>query len=617
MLGIIQTVAIVFSASYLLLVFLIFISKKRINNIESNIYRNLIVINLFTLTAEIVLCFLSKIIFMKAPWDVNAIPIVEGVNPGQKFLFLITSKIFITLVLLWFVNVFKYTFYLCHKSTMNTNKFKKVNNIFNLVYLVFACIVIILPIEYIVSESSGRVAGASTNFAMLGIMACLLGILFYIVANFKKLEIKKVIPLIILILLMALAIFVQIMYPELLVFNTVITFITIFMYNTIENPDIKIINELYRNKELVEQNYEDKYNFLFEITGEARKPLADITKLCNELKNQEDPAIINQGLMLINNMVSQLNFTINNILDISVMDAHKIKFIDTKYDLEKFCNDIITQIKTNINSDISLKVSLPNKMPILYGDYLKLRQILYSLIITPARDKKNTVIEFKVDLIERFDCCRVIFTIIADNSNISIEDINTILSATGEFNQNDLYNLEKKELDMVLCQKVIKVMGGSLMIKSNKSGTEIKLVIDQKTYQDNEENLLNKYLDEYNDRKKILIVTQDKQINDNMKKYLDKDRYSVFSYLYGKDALDRIKSGRKYDYIFVSDTMDMMSGLEFLKELKMINNFNTPVYIMIHKNSENLGKHYIDEGFTNYIITEELVNGLEELFKRN
>ena len=588
MLGTVQTVIILFSAIYLLLIFLIFITKKRIANTESSIYRNLIVINLFTILLEISLFFLSKVIFMKAPWDIYATPIVEGVDPSKKFIFLMISKIFISLVILWFVNIFKYIFYLCHKNSMNNVKIKKIFNIISIVYIFVIAIVLLLPIEYVVTQTTGSADGPAVKFAMVWIVFILFTILFYILANFKKLEIKKMIPLVTLILLMAIAIVIQMKFPELLVFNPVITFITIFMYHTIENPDLKVINELYRNKELVEQNYEDKYNFLFEITGEAKRPLNDINKLCGELKKEDDPLVMKQGLMLINNMVSQLNFTINNILDISMMDAHKIKFIDTKYDLGKFCNDIVTQIKANLTSSLELKVSLPNKMPILYGDYLKLRQILYSLIITPARDKKNSVIQFKVDLIERFDVCRVIFTIIADKSNISIEDINNILSATGEFSQNDLYNLEKKELDMVLCQKVIKVMGGNLMIKSNKTGTEIKLVIDQKTYQDNSDNILAKYLDEYIERKRVLIITQDKQLVDTMKKYLDKNTYSVFSYLYGKDAIDRIKLGRKFDYIFVSDNMNKMSGLEVLKELKEITNFNTPVYILINSNNENL-----------------------------
>ena len=615
MLGIVQTVMISFSALYFLLIFLIFMFKKRIVNTESTLYRNLLIINLLTLITEIGLFFLSKLIFMKGPWDFGKIPVTEGVAPFKKFMFLMISKVFIALVLLWFVDVFKYTYYLCHKNALKKEKLKKYNSVLNIIYFVVACIILILPVEYIVTEESGMVSGAATNVAMPCIMLCLFGILFYVIKNFKKIEIKKTLPLIILIVLMVFAIFVQVLYPEILVFNPVITFITLFMYHTIENPALKIINELYRNKELVEQNYEDKYNFLFEITGEARKPLLDITKICNELKHEENPETIKNGLLVINTMVNQLNFTINNILDISVMDAHKIKFIDTKYDLAKFCNDIIMQIKNTVDTGIEIKASLPNQMPVLYGDYLKLRQILYSLIITPARDKRNTVIEFKLDLIERFDCCRVIFTITADKSEISIEDINNILRETGEYSQNDLYNLEKKELDMVLCQKVIKIMGGNLMIKSSKNGMEIKLVIDQKTYQEDNENLLSKYLDNFNDRQKVLIISQDKQISDDMKKYFTNNNYNVYRYLYGKDALDRLKAGKKFDYIFISDNMDKMSGLEVLKNLKEMR-LDIPVIIMLNKNNENLGKHYIDEGFTNYLITDDLMNNLDKLLKR-
>lgn len=614
MLGVVQTVLIVFSFVYLLLVFFIFMSKKRISNPESNIYTYLLCINLLTLFVEFALFFLSKEIFGKAPWDVSAVPIVDGVNPAKSFIFLMTSKVFIALILFWFVNILKYTYYLCHYKKLNPGQMKKKNNLINILYIVIAGIILFLPVEYIVSEKSGHIVGLATNFTMLWIMVVLVLVLYYIIRYHKKLEVKKIVPLVILILLMVLAIFIQLMFPELLAFNPVITFITIFMYHTIENPDLKIINELYHNKELVEQNYEDKHNFLFEISGEVRKPLNDITKLCSELKGENDDHILKQGIMLINNMVSQLNFTINNILDISMMDAHKLKLIDTKYSLDKFCNDIIAQIKANINNNVELKVELPNNMPTLYGDYLKLKQILYSLIINPARDKRNNLIEFKVDLIERFDCCRVIFTIIADESQISIEDINNILSATGEFTQNELYNLEKKELDMVLCQKVIKIMGGSLMIKSNKTGSEIKLVIDQRTYLNEEENLLTKYLDKVDDRRKVLVIAQNKKLINDMGKYFKNNNISFSYLLYGKDAIDRIKSGKNYDYIFISNQMAKISGMETLKEIKAIDNFNTPIIAMINEGSENLGKHYIEDGFSNYIIIDNLNEELDKMF---
>ena len=64
---------------------------------------------------------------------------------------------------------------------------------------------------------------------------------------------------------------------------------------------------------------------------------------------------------------------------------------------------------------------------------------------------------------------------------ISIDKINEILAATGELNQDDINDMEKMDINMKLCQKVVKLMGGSLMIKSQVGkGTEVILVIDQR-----------------------------------------------------------------------------------------------------------------------------------------
>ncbi|MGN1378908.1 MAG: hypothetical protein ACI4XR_00690 [Bacilli bacterium] len=61
---------------------------------------------------------------------------------------------------------------------------------------------------------------------------------------------------------------IQMMFPTILLLLYSESIITSIMFFTIENPDVKVLNELYKNKEIMESNYEDKYNFLFEITAE-------------------------------------------------------------------------------------------------------------------------------------------------------------------------------------------------------------------------------------------------------------------------------------------------------------------------------------------------------------
>ena len=74
---------------------------------------------------------------------------------------------------------------------------------------------------------------------------------------------------------------IQRAFPHLFLINFAIALVVIIMYFTIENPDIHMINELYRNKMLVEKSYEEKSNFLFKMTQEVKKPINNMKKLCN------------------------------------------------------------------------------------------------------------------------------------------------------------------------------------------------------------------------------------------------------------------------------------------------------------------------------------------------
>ena len=57
-----------------------------------------------------------------------------------------------------------------------------------------------------------------------------------------------------------------------------------------------------KNKELVEQTYEDKSNFLFEMTGEVRNPLFNIGNICNNIKELNDIDEINQYINVAKNL---------------------------------------------------------------------------------------------------------------------------------------------------------------------------------------------------------------------------------------------------------------------------------------------------------------------------
>ena len=145
-------------------------------------------------------------------------------------------------------------------------------------------------------------------------------------------------------------------------------------------------------------------------------------------------------------------------------------------------------------------------------------------------------------------------------------------------------------------------------------GTEVILTLDQKIYREKNENNINLF-NNYS-YKRVLVVSQDKKVNDVIKKVFNESGINTSYILYGADAIDRIKSGKKYNYIIIEDDMKEMSGYETLKKLKEINNFNIPCIVILDFNKENIKKYYLKDGFSDYILTSDLRNELKKIIEK-
>lgn len=530
----------------------------------------------------------------------------------------IISKGYIVYLLTWITLFSIYIFTISIDDKENKKqKYAKIEKIFGLFYLVVLAVVIFTPLYYFNEDGIVYSYGPCANVVYGVSFVLILAWVIRLLKNIKKIKSKKYLPIFVYMFLGTIVVIIQRINPGLLLMTAMETFITFLMYFTIENPDVTMLNELYKNKELMEQNYEDKYNFLFEMTQEARNPLVNINSLCNEMRNEENIVKIKNDLMEMNSLVKQLDFSINNILNISSLDIQKIKIVNNKYDLEKICNDLVIKIKPEIKANVQFNIELPKQIPILFGDHMKIRQILYSLLMNACKNTVNGNINLKVNLIEKYDVCRVIFNISDTGSGMPIEKINEILSATGELNKQELENLETREYNIKVCQKVMKFMGGNLMIKSKiGKGTDVILTIDQRVYQEKQNSVLSQFENEIKTYKKVLIVSQNKDINNFIKKKLSEHKIAYSNLYYGADAIDKIKNNQKFDYILVEDEMKEMSGFMTMKGMKEIKNFKTPIIVMLQEDKEKLKKHFIEDGFTDYLLINNIESELERIIEK-
>jgi len=497
----------------------------------------------------------------------------------------------------------------------------KMSNIVKILYgILFIALILnfVLTFTYHKNGTAVYLIGSNTIFvygmAALGIISWIIMVL----KNRKKIPTIKVVPIIIFCLICVPVILLQLSNPEILVVTSLTAFLVNFMYHTIENPDKTMLNELYRNKELVEQTYEDKSNFLFEMTGEVRNPLFNIGNICNNIKNINDVDEIKKGIKEIYTYVKQLDFVVNDVLNVSNLDVQKIKFIDNRYNINNLYGEIVNKINSCIDTNnIEFRASISNNIPYLYGDSIKIKQIIMSILLNSIKKTRKGFIEFNIDMIERYDICRLIITIKDSGVGISLDKINEILSNTGELDTEDIKEIEKAELNIKLCQKITKLTGGSLMIKSQENkGTEVMLTFNQRKVLSDKNSYLEKYENFVNTNKKVLLVSQDKELSKNIKRKFTDKEISISHLLNGLDAIDKIKSGKKYDFILVEDDMKEMTGFTTLKELKKIDKFNIPVIIMLKDNKINIKEEYIKDGFKDYILLNNISVELDRIIDK-
>ncbi len=569
-------------------------SKTTINSYETRIFKKMSLLNVFeALTTTLI--------------------VVVALTSNSIFLFKVLNKIDVNIIIWWLSLFLIYIGYVCKIKKIEI--LKKAVIILNILFFISS---LFLPLNIIstdkVLDSNGLLINITFIYSMIIILVMILIILFSLK---NKINYRKLLPLFFFNSIMLLVALLRAKIPQVNFISILISLSNLIMVFTIENPDVKMLDELYKNKNIMEQTYDDKSNFLFAATQEVKRPLLSITNTCNELKDSEDISKLKEGLGKVRIYSKQLDFILNDILDVSSLSSQTIKFIDNKYDLSRLYEEIVLRVNAVLPKTVKFTSKKPHEIPKLYGDSIKLKQVITSILQNSIKNTKSGFIEFTIDTIEKFDAIRLIITIKDSSGGIPIDKINEILTITGNLDVEDIKDLEQNEINLKLCSKVAKLMGGNMMIRSDESkGTEISLIIDQKIALEKVDEKLSIYENLNKTTKNVIIVNQDKNIEEILKLKIKENNITA-SYLLNGDALiDRIKSGRKYDYIIVGDELKGISGTNILKELKKIEGFKTPIIIIIDKNKENLEEHYLKLGFDNYILPSNFEEDLDNIISK-
>ena len=594
--------------SFIFILFLLisFYSKERVNFVENKTYEVILITSLISSLLDTIVHVMSAL----TTYDVLSTKYYVIVDYINKFVG--TSFVVVFTCLLSYVLLISY-----RKLRDNPKVIWRFIIITSLLFFCFANFnhVTITEEAFARNTTGLTISGAYVIVAIELFLAMILS-----VKNFKKND-KRYYTIFFITSMMIVLYILSVLFRGLIIYDLILALLCYIMYFTIENPDSRMITTLLRNKELVESTVNDKSNFLFKVSQDMKRPVKDIIDKSKKYRSVKNISDKDKLVLEIEQDANNAYFIMNDIANVSSMDVKKLNVYENKYLSSKLFTDVKVVAKNKIGNskkDIDFKFEIFNDCPeYLYGDYVKLRQILLSIISNSIKYMEKGFIDVEVDSIVRYDICRLIFTIKDSGKGMSIEQVNNILSSTDEIDIEKFGNNDNLDLKLPVIIKILKILGGSISIRSEEGkGTSVVVVIDQRIEASLEKKIVDgarKYNVENKNKRRVFVAYDDDNTLEKIDRIISKYDVDVVSTLIGNDILGKIRSGDEFDLIILKDDMKPDTAYSIFKELKKFKKFNTPVVVMINKDKEFIKEHFINDGFSDVIVIESFDNDIKRV----
>ncbi len=364
-----------------------------------------------------------------------------------------------------------------------------------------------------------------------------------------------------------------------------------------------------------------KSNFLASTSHEIRTPMNAILgindMIINELAMTKDEES-KKAAQNIRRSGNYLLTLVNNILDISKIDAGKMDLYESDYHLWDVlweCEGYTTHKLNGKNVKFSLDVD-ENMSEYLHGDVLRLKQALINLLDNAAKYTKAGSVTLKASGVREGDEINLSFIVQDTGLGMKEEDMTKIFEPFERANIVETRSILGAGLGLTLVKNITDIMHGEIKIESSYGeGTKVTLTLPQKIARDEEftikeykdfisSNLAQQLQEALNTKTewpdaKILIV-DDTPVNLVVAKGMLKDsKAKIETAESGEEALEKIKS-EHFDLIFLDHKMPGMDGIETLKQAKKYAQ-GTPFIALTANAGPNARNEYIAEGFDDYL----------------
>ncbi|WP_191963376.1 ATP-binding protein [Flavobacterium luteum] len=392
-----------------------------------------------------------------------------------------------------------------------------------------------------------------------------------------------------------------------------------------ENSNQK--RQLLIAKQKAEESDKLKSSFLANVSHEIRTPMNAIigfSDLLNDSTLSKNDK--SEYLQIIRNSGSNLVSIIEDLLEMSKIDANQISPKLVGFDLNKCLHDLYDTIKVTIPAEKNIDFYvIDNPNPItknILSDEVKLKQIITNLITNAIKYTNNGKVGFGYVVHEKEKFLEI--TVRDSGIGIDKKNVSVIFDRFRRIEDDFSVELSGLGLGLAICKAYVEMLGGTIQVESTVGeGSTFIFSIPLKYDKNNlpkkpDEEIVN---DIETNSDIVILIAEDDNINFLLlKKILELKNYTTIRAVNGQEAVTICSTNPAIDLVFMDIKMPVMDGYTAFDKIKVFLP-NLPVIAQTAHSSSEDKERVLQAGFTDYITKpldkEKIFELLDDLFRKD
>ena len=429
---------------------------------------------------------------------------------------------------------------------------------------------------------------------------------------------------------------------SLVIFVLVTYFCTSSYFNRVKAA--RYAEEVKKAKDEAEQANAAKSDFLANMSHEIRTPINAVLGMNEMILRESDDANVREYAGKAHNAGKTLLNLINDILDLSKIEAGKMEIVNDVYYLSSVLNNVVNMMRVKAEEKkLEFRVEVDEKIPdLLMGDDTRISQVIINILNNAVKYTREGSVCLKVEKAEPLTAYGtdadgedvVVLKISVSDTGIGIreEDMDKLFGNFERLDQKANKNVEGTGLGLSITVKMLEMMNGRIEVESvYGKGSTFTIYIPQAVEGDvmigDFEAKFAEYVKSLNDYKETfrapdahILVVDDNEMNlFVVEKLLKTTEVKVSCCDSGERCLELIRQ-RHYDVILLDHMMPELDGVETLKRMKEMKHHlckDTPVIALTANAIVGVREMYLADGFDDYLSKPVDANELEAILRKH